>query len=129
MAHSDLQERNSELPQRILVVNRGSLLDEGIFRLISSKSNLDVSTIDFEGEDVLVNDIVSRCPEVLVMGQTVSVKLEKLYTLLTSNPALSKLRMIIIHSNDNSVDIFSQEKHNSIPGDDFIALVHGVQAI
>ena len=129
MAHSDLQERNSELPQRILVVNRGSLLDEGIFRLISSKSNLDVSTIDFEGEDVLVNDIVSRCPEVLVMGQTVSVKIEKLYTILTSNPALSKLRMIIIHSNDNAVDIFSQEKHNSIPGDDFIALVHGVQAI
>ena len=129
MAHSDLQERNSELPQRILVVNRGSLLDEGIFRLISSESNLDVSTIDFEGEDVLVNDVVSRCPEVLVMGQTVSVKLEKLYTLLTSNPALSKLRMIIIHSNDNAVDIFSQEKHNSIPGDDFIALVHGVQAI
>ena len=129
MAHSDLQERNSELPQRILVVNRGSLLDEGIFRLISSESNLDVSTIDFEGEDVLVNDVVSRCPEVLVMGQTVSVKLEKLYTLLTSNPALSKLRMFIIHSNDNSVDIFSQEKHNSILGDDFIALVHGVQAI
>ena len=129
MAHSDLQERNSELPQRILVVNRGSLLDEGIFRLISSESNLDVSTIDFEGEDVLVNDVVSRCPEVLVMGQTVSVKLEKLYTLLTSNPALSKLRMFIIHSNDNSVDIFSQQQHNSIPGDDFIALVHGVQAI
>ena len=129
MAHSDLQERNPELPQRILVVNRGSLLDEGIFRLISSESNLDVSTIDFEGEDVLVNDVVSRCPEVLVMGQTVCVKLEKLYTLLTSNPALSKLRMFIIHSNDNSVDIFSQEKHNLIPGDDFIALVHGVQAI
>ena len=129
MAHSDLQERNPELPQRILVVNRGSLLDEGIFRLISSESNLDVSTIDFEGEDVLVNDIVSRCPEVLVMGQTISVKLEKLYTLLTSNPALSKLRMFIIHSNDNSVDIFSQEKRNLIPGDDFIALVHGVQAI
>lgn len=129
MAHSDLQERNPELPQRILVVNRGSLLDEGIFRLISSESNLDVSTIDFEGEDVLVNDVVSRCPEVLVMGQTVSVKLEKLYTLLTSNPALSKLRMFIIHSNDNSVDIFSQQQHNLIPGGDFIALVHGVQAI
>lgn len=129
MAHSDLQERNPEMPQRILVVNRGSLLDEGIFRLISSKSNLDVSTIDFEGEDVLVNDIVSRCPEVLVMGQTVNIKLEKLYTLLTSNPALSKLRMFIIHSNDNSVDIFSQQQHNLIPGGDFIALVHGVQAI
>ena len=129
MAHSDFQERNPELPQRILVVIRGSLLDEGIFRLISSKSNLDVSTIDFEGEDVLVNDIVSRCPEVLVMGQTVSVKLEKLYTLLTSNPALSKLRMFIIHSNDNSVDIFSQQQHNLIPSGDFIALVHGVQAI
>jgi len=129
MAHSDLQERTPELPQRVLVVNRGSLLDEGIFRLISSKSNLDVSTIGFEGEDVLVNDIVSRCPEVLVMGQTVNIKLEKLYTLLTSNPALSKLRMFIIHSNDNSVDIFSQQQHNLIPSGDFIALVHGIQAI
>jgi hypothetical protein len=43
---------------------------------------LDVSTIDFEGEEVLMNDIVSRCPEVLVMGQSGNVKLEKLYKLL-----------------------------------------------
>lgn len=55
-------------------------------RLISSRAGLDVSTIDFNGEDVLVKDIVSRCPQVLVMGQNRGVKLEKLYKLLTSNP-------------------------------------------
>ncbi|MBI5965294.1 MAG: hypothetical protein HY863_17600 [Chloroflexi bacterium] len=125
MAHDHFQEYGSDVPQRILVVNRGSLLDEGVVRLISSRSDLDVSTIDFENEEVLVNDIVSRHPEVVVMGQGGSVKLEKLYKMLTSVPTLEKLRMIIFHSNDNSVDIFSQEELNSIRGDDFLQLVHG----
>jgi chemotaxis response regulator CheB len=123
MTYADFKVYNSESPHKILVVNRGSLLDEGIVRLISSRTSLDVSTIDFNGEDVLVKDIVSRCPEVLVMGQNRGVKLEKLYKLLTSNPALAKLRMIIFHSNDNSVDVFSQQQHNLILVDDFVELV------
>ncbi|MDP1817992.1 MAG: hypothetical protein Q8K92_26300 [Leadbetterella sp.] len=129
MAHYNLQECSLELPHRILVVNRGSLLDEGVVSLISSRSNLDVSTINFEGEDVLVNDIVSKCPEVVVMGQTGSIKLEKLYKVLTSIPTLAKLRMVIFHSNDNSVDVFSQEHLDSIRSDDFIAFVQGTQMI
>lgn len=129
MAQNNLQEYCFDSPNRVLVVNGGSLLDEGIARLISSRSNLDVSTINFEDEDILVNNIVSRCPQVVVMGQTGSVKLDKFYKLLTSIPTLSKLRMIIFHSNDNSVDIFPQEHLNSIGSDDFIALIQGTQAI
>ena len=125
MAQNHFQEYGSNTPQRILVINSGSLLDEGVVRLISSKANLDVSTINFASEEVLVNDIVSKHPEVVVMGQGGSVKLEKLYKALTSIPTLEKLRMIIFHSNDNSVDIFSQEQHNSIPGGDFLQLVQG----
>lgn len=125
MARNNLDENNN-LPHRILVVNRGSLLDEGVVRLISSKPNLDVSTINFESEEILVNDIVSRHPEVVVMGESGSVGFEKLYKMLTSFSTLEKLRMIIFHSNDNAVDIFSQERSNSIPGDDFIQIVQGV---
>lgn len=125
MAHNMLQDYYSDSPQRVLVVNRGSLLDEGVVSLISSRSNLDVSTIDFENEEVLVNDIVARHPEVVVMGQNGSVGIEKLYKMLTSISTLEKLRMIIFHSNDNSVDIFSQEKLNSIRGGDFIELIQG----
>jgi hypothetical protein len=125
MAHNTLQDYYSDSPQRVLVVNRGSLLDEGVVSLISSRSNLDVSTIDFENEEVLVNDIVSRHPEVVVMGQNGNVGIEKLYKMLTSISTLEKLRMIIFHSNDNSVDIFSQEKLNSIRGGDFIKLIQG----
>ena len=125
MKTNSFQENELESPQRILVVNRGSLLDEGVVRLISSKSNLDVSTIDFKNEEGLVSDIVSRHPEVVVMGQSGNVRMEKLYKMLISFSTLEKLRMIIFHTNDNSVDIFSQEHSNSVRGDDFIALVQG----
>ncbi|MBI5945957.1 MAG: hypothetical protein HY864_16470 [Chloroflexi bacterium] len=118
-------DKNNDLPQRILVVNRGSLLDEGVARLISSKPNLDVSTIDFKNEEALVNEIVTRHPEVVVMGQSGGVGFEKLYKMLTSFSTLEKLRMIIFHSNDNAVDVFSQEHLNSIPSDDFIQIVQG----
>jgi hypothetical protein len=124
MSNQHFQNSNT-LPQNILVVNRGSLLDEGVARLISSKTNLNVSTIDFKNEEGLVNDIVSHHPEVVVMGQSNSVKCEKLFKLLTSFSTLQKLKMIIFHADDNSVDVFSQEHLQSIRGDDLIELMQG----
>jgi hypothetical protein len=125
MIRNDFQDYSIDLPHRILVVNRGSLLDEGVASLISSRSNLDVSTINFESEEVLVNDIISKHPEVVVMGQSGSVKFEKLYKLLTNIPNLAKLRLIVFHTNDNSVDVFSKGHLIFVRGDDFIELVQG----
>jgi hypothetical protein len=129
MTQSTLQESSFASPQRVLVVNRGSLLDEGVFSLIRSKSNLDVSIINFESEDTLVNDIVSRHPEVVVMGQSGSVGIENLYKMITSFSTMKKLRMIIFHSNDNLVDVFPREKLNSYSSGDFMTLVQGAQVI
>lgn len=114
-----------ETPHRVLVVNRGSLLDEGVIRLISSNEGLDVSTVEFESEEVLFNDIVSRLPEVVVMGQNGGVRFDRLYELLTSFSTLEKLRMIIFHSNENSVDIFSKKCSNMTQCADFVQLVQG----
>ena len=121
------QENSFASSPRVLVVNRGSLLDEGVARLIKSRSVLDVSTIKFENEDKLVNEIVTRVPEVLVMGQGKGAGAENLYRILTGFSTLSKLRMIIFHSNDNAVDVFSREQHNSYFSGDLINLVQGIQ--
>lgn len=125
MICNETQESDITSPQHVLVVNSGSLLDEGVVRLISEKLNLDVSTINFENEDELVNDIVSRHPEVVVMGQSGNVRAENLYKMLTSISTMEKLRMIIFHTNDNSVDVFSKEQLNSCFGGDFIQIVQG----
>jgi hypothetical protein len=129
MALNGFQEISSDSPHGVVVVNSGSLLDEGVVCLISSESSLDVSTVNtvnFENEDVLVNDIISKNPEVVVMGQSGSIKIEKIYKMLTSFSNMAKLRMIIFHSNDNAVDIFSQQQLNSMRSDNFIQLVQGI---
>jgi hypothetical protein len=126
MTLNDFQEISSDSPHGVVVVNSGSLLDEGVVCLISSESSLDVSTVNFENEDVLVNDIISKNPEVVVMGQNGSLKIEKVYKMLTSFSNMTKLRMIIFHSNDNAVDIFSQQQLNSMRSDNFIQLVQGI---
>ena len=99
MTQEKSNKHRFETPHRVLVVNRGSLLDEGVIRLISSNDDLDVSTVDFENEEVLFNDIVSRLPEVVVMGQNGGVRFDRLYDVLTSFSTLEQLRMIIFHSN------------------------------
>lgn len=126
MTLNDFQEISSDSPHGVVVVNSGSLLDEGVVCLISSESSLDVSTVNFENEDILVNDIISKNPEVVVMGQSGSIKIEKIYKMLTSFSNMTKLRMIIFHSNDNAVDIFSQQQLNSMRSDNFIQLVQGI---
>lgn len=124
MTHTNRSEKNSLPSQHVVLINSGSLLDEGIYRLIQSETDFNVSTIEFtSNNDTLVSDIVSRQPEVVVMGGNRVDKVESLYKQLTSFAALSKLRMVFFHTEDNALDVFSQEKHNFIPCADSMTLV------
>jgi len=125
MIFSNQHEISYSSPQHVLVVNRGSLLDEGVDRLIRANSILNVSTINYKSEETLVDEIVSKRPEVVVMGESDKVGAENLYKMLTSFSTLSKLRMIIFHPNDNMVDVFSQERRNSVFSGDFMNIVQG----
>jgi hypothetical protein len=60
-----------------------------------------------------------------MIGQERTGKMETLFRFLTSNPVLGKLRVIVFHTNDNSVDIYSKKKMRAIPSRDFLSIVQG----
>lgn len=124
MLHTNTSIQKPLPTQHVVLINSGTLLDEGVYQLIQSETDLDVSTVNFtNNEEILVSDIVSKQPEVVVMGGSGVENVEQLYKHLTSFASLRKLRMIFFHTHDNVVDVFSQEKHNFFSSADFVTLV------
>ncbi|MCX6081359.1 MAG: hypothetical protein NTW32_17650 [Chloroflexi bacterium] len=111
--------------QRVLFVNHGSLLDEGVMCLVGAIPELEVMKVDYAGDELIARDITAACPDVVMIIQEKTGKLGALYRFLTSKPELKKLRMIVFHSNDNFVDIFSQKPKRAIPSQDFLAILQG----
>jgi|GEM_PF-2554354 len=115
--------------QHILFVHHGSLLDDGILRLVGSNSDLEVMKVDYTGDELLAREIAKNHPDIVMMSQERTGKLETLFRFLTSSPALEKLRMIVFHTNDNSVDIYNKKQMRAIPSQEFLTIVQGEHAI
>jgi len=62
------------------------------------------------------------------MGQERAEKLGMILRFLASSPTLEKLRVIVFHTNDNSVDIYSKKQVRAIPSREFLAIVRAAHA-
>jgi hypothetical protein len=110
---------------RVLFIHQGSLLDEGMISLIGSKTDVQVLKMHDAGGETLMRDIAASHPDVVMLTQKDNCNGGALYRLLTSMPALKKLRMIVFHANDNSVDIYSKKKMQALPSRDFLTCLQG----
>ena len=57
---------------RILIVNDGSILEEGIAKLLSARKELAVMSVGFESEMMLQYHIASFQPDVLIMDRSMA---------------------------------------------------------
>ncbi len=96
-------------------------------RLVGSNTELKVTRIDFEREELLASEISSLHPDIVMMGQETTFKLELLFHLIFKNRQLKKLRVIIFHGNDNFVDIYTRKSMRTLQSTDFLAMVQGMR--
>jgi hypothetical protein len=121
-------ELNLDLSSRVLFVHHGSLLDDCVLSLVGSNMDLDVVKVNYVSDEYLTRDIMKHCSDIVMMCQERTGILETLLCSLDSNPALEKLRVIVFHANDNSVDVYGKRHMNAIPSMDFLAMVRGAHA-
>jgi hypothetical protein len=128
MLTAKLNELNLDVSSRVLFVHSGSLLDECVMNLVGTNKDLAIVKVDYVSDELLTRDITQNCPDVVVINQERTGKLETLLCSFVNNLALEKLCVIVFHPNDNSVDIYSKRQRHAIPSRDFLDIVRGAHA-
>lgn len=105
--------------RRILVVNNGSLLEQGMERLLASRGDLDVLSLDFEHEEALTACIESTHPEVIVINRDTSINLDRLFSLLGSISGFNHLQIVLISAYSNRVDVYEDQQISELHSQDF----------
>ena len=79
---------NGDSMRHILMVNNGSMLEEGVTRLLAARKDLNVLSMGFENEEALLRCLDSTHSEVVIINRESSINLAQLFGLLGQIPQL-----------------------------------------
>ncbi len=113
-------ERQNKATRRVLVVENGSLLDEGVKSLLRRKTVLKVSGVTYADEATLLKDISQLSPDVIVLNEVDPSQAARLFALLTGAPAV---RVIVTRLSDNAVKVYDKQEVRLTASADLVSLI------
>lgn len=116
-------ERQNNATRRVLVVENGSLLDEGVKSLLRRKTALKVSGVTYADEATLLKDISQLSPDVIVLNEAGPVDSVQICKLLKSLSAPTAWCVIVVRPDDNRIDLYKKQSVIASKSNDLIALI------
>jgi chemotaxis response regulator CheB len=116
-------KKQTEPPRRVLVVEGGSLVEEGIENLLSREPDLQVIGVPFAGESALLQNVVDLHPDVILINESGPLTSERILELLKSLPKLASLRVIMVRADDSTIDVFEHQRVDATEVDDLLNLI------
>ena len=113
---------------RVLIPESGSLLDEGLKSLLRRDGNLQIETVAFKDKALFFQDVARLCPEVIVWNEIGPLETIQWCELIDVIPQLMNLRVIVIHPDDNAIDVYEKQHVTATQISDLIAIIKRQQA-
>jgi hypothetical protein len=105
------------LPKRILVVQTGSILDEGIKTLIMNEPNLQAATVTYTDHHAFLEQGAYTHHDVLLLSEASPLDWIHTSQILRGISPWKNLRVIIIRLEDNLLEVYDKQclkmTHNS----------------
>lgn len=122
--------------QRVLIFG-ASIFEEGIARLLTSGTDLQVSCAKYTNELAFLDEVAQNRPDVVLLNESTLLNKAHIFKLLFSIPSLAGLRVIITRLSNNKIDVYAMpnqvvarngyERHQFIvtKQDELVAVVRG----
>ena len=108
---------------RVLVVESGSLLDEGVESLLIRETDMQVSGISYADDATFLQDVTHARPDVILLNEDGPLDSARIFELLRDLPGLASLRVIIVRPDDNAIDLYERKQVIATQSDDLLALI------
>ena len=109
--------------RRVLVIESGSLLDEGVESLLVHETDLQVSGISYADDDTFLHDVSDARPDVILLNEAGPLDSARIFELLKNLPGLATLRIIVVRPDDNTIDLYERQRVEAIQSNDLLALI------
>ena len=109
--------------RRVLIVASGSLLEEGMGSLLKRADDLQVSDIAYTDDTTFLQDLSDIRPDVILLNETGALDSVRILELLKGLPTLATLRVIVVRSDDNMIDVYERRRVATTQSADLIATV------
>jgi chemotaxis response regulator CheB len=103
-------EKQIEPTRRVLVVESGSLVEEGIESLLVREPDMHVIGIPFVGETAFLQEVADMRPDVILLNESGPLTSERILELLKRLPTLASLRVIMVRPGDNIINVYEHQQ-------------------
>ena len=116
--------RKRSNPKRcVLVVEGGSMFEEGVETLLLREPDLQVIGAPFAGEAAFLEDVSDLRPDVILMSESGPLSSERILELLKDLPMLASLRVIMLRSDDDTLHVYEHRRVDAAQVDDLLDLI------
>ena len=112
-----------EHPSRVLIVETGSILDGAIKKLIMGKPGLDVTTLTRTDRSAILNAVSKILPEVVFVSEGSEFDSRRISDLLHEILPEESFRLIVLHVDDNMLDVYDKHQMEFTHDEDLIDLI------
>jgi DNA-binding NarL/FixJ family response regulator len=108
---------------RVLVVESGLLLDEGVESLLGQELDLQVSGITYADDASFLDDVSTLRPDVILLNEAGPLDSLRILELLENIPTLASLRVVTVRRDDNTIDMYERKRVVATHSSDFFDLI------
>lgn len=96
------------LPQCVYILGNGSMLDEGVTHVLSSKTKLRVWGREYQDDVTFLKDVELARPDVILVNEAASGDSMRILKLLSSVPSFIGVRVIFLRLCNNMMDVYDR---------------------
>jgi len=110
---------------RVLILQGGSLFDEGLNSLLRRDGNLQILTVELGDAVAFFQEVARLSPEVILLNGADDLKTIKFCDLLNAIPTATHLRLVIVRPDDNVIDVYERRRVVAAQSSDLLAIIRG----
>jgi hypothetical protein len=112
-------------PRKVLIIGDASMFTSGLTAWLTCETTCQVSTICYDDEMLLQHTLIRTRPDVIVLSRAVPIEPALLLDLLMTSPELTNAQVVVVHPDDNTLEVYEKRQVAVTRGHDFITLVQG----
>ena len=96
------------LPQCVYILGNGSMLDEGVTHVLSSRTRLRVWGRQYQDDTTFLKDVSLARPDVILVNEMDSSDSIRILKLLSAVPSFIGMRVIFLRLCNNMIDVYDR---------------------
>ena len=112
-------EQNSQAIRRVLIVQSGSLFDEGLESMLTQQSDFQVIGVHYSDDTRFLLTMQSERPDVILLFEDGPLEARRVFDLFQDAP----LRVITVRSDGDSLEMYERQAITTTQSQDLFALI------